>query len=306
MTYNPILSKEDLQKIKAQKHAESLGYSRGSLFLRILAFLFSVAVIALLILGYLTRDNSPLLAREGPGYYIGLIGGLMMLFILVYPAAKYIGFLRRIANLRFIYRTHIVFGILGPSLILFHANFTVDSPNSVYAMIAMLAVVTSGIVGRLFHTQVRDVMTDHLYDYGQIREKLLQTTMSENSPVTLSEGNNIRLQQFETWIGNKKGFWAHLLSMPVLRIRARSLSHSIIDSIKLQLYAKTSPLDKRTKKKVYTYYKNVVQNYFYSIRKTANFIVYERLLSVWRVFHLPLFIVLIFTVLLHVIYKHMY
>src|SRR4030065_2601608 len=47
------------------------------------------------------------------GYYLGLVGALMMLVLLLYPLRKHIGFLQKMGEIRHWFRLHMFFGIAG-------------------------------------------------------------------------------------------------------------------------------------------------------------------------------------------------
>ena len=47
-----------------------------------------------------------------------------------------------------------VLGIIGPVLVLYHANFNIGSMNSRVVLLASLLVAGSGLFGRYFYTKV--------------------------------------------------------------------------------------------------------------------------------------------------------
>ena len=49
-----------------------------------------------------------------------------------------------------------------------------------------------------------------------------------------------------------------------------------------------------------------IRGYFYLLKKTYSFSLYERLFSLWHLFHLPLFIMLILAGAVHVVVVHLY
>jgi hypothetical protein len=49
-----------------------------------------------------------------------------------------------------------------------------------------------------------------------------------------------------------------------------------------------------------------IKRYHSALRRTAGLAVYERLFAAWHVLHLPLFYMLIFTALIHVVAVHLY
>jgi len=107
------------------------------------------------------RDDSILSAETGLGYALGIIGVSLMLLLLTYPLAKRNHWLRQRVAVRHWFRLHMIMGILGPTAILFHCDFHMGSLNSSVALICMLLVVASGVIGRYFYSKV------HLGLYGQ-------------------------------------------------------------------------------------------------------------------------------------------
>jgi hypothetical protein len=49
-----------------------------------------------------------------------------------------------------------------------------------------------------------------------------------------------------------------------------------------------------------------IRQYSLAIRQAAAFSVYERLFSLWHLFHLPLFIMMIVTAIIHIFAVHLY
>ena len=49
-----------------------------------------------------------------------------------------------------------------------------------------------------------------------------------------------------------------------------------------------------------------IRTYIYSIRDLAQFSTYEKLFSLWHIFHVPLVYMLVFSAIWHVIAVHMY
>merc|ERR1711879_716280 len=62
-----------------------------------------------------------------------------------------------------------MFGVLGPTLILFHSNFSLGSTNSRVALFCMLLVAGSGLIGRYLYSRI------HFGLYGK-RASLVELT----------------------------------------------------------------------------------------------------------------------------------
>ena len=90
---------------------------------RLLPFAFAIAVAGALAFGWLGREEQHLSPEEGTGYWLGIAGAVTMLMLLLYPLRKRIKALRHLGSVKSWFRAHMLLGILGPTLILFHANF---------------------------------------------------------------------------------------------------------------------------------------------------------------------------------------
>src|SRR5260370_42481942 len=87
-----------------------------------------------------------------------------MLLLLVYPLRKRMRSLRALGTVTFWFHTHMILGVLGPVLVLWHANFGLASINCIVALVTMLVVAVSGIIGRYLHSKI------HLRMHGRKAE----------------------------------------------------------------------------------------------------------------------------------------
>ena len=129
---------------------------------------YTLLFVALCI-GWLIKDRGILTPEEGIGYWLGIVGGSLMLILLLYPAGKKSKIMRRLGLVKHWFRVHMIFGLVGPLLILYHCNFRVDALNSKVAFYSMLAVAASGIVGKHFYTRIHRGLygkraDDHAFD----------------------------------------------------------------------------------------------------------------------------------------------
>ena len=114
----------------------------------LLALWFALGA-ALGALGKWVHDRQIYTAGSDFGYYLGLLGGLLMLSLLLYPLRKrQVLFGERCGRMQHWFRFHVCAGICGPLLVLFHSTFRSSSLNAAAALYAMLLVVLSGIIGR--------------------------------------------------------------------------------------------------------------------------------------------------------------
>ena len=88
------------------------------------------AAIVLIAAAWPVYTGSVYKPGTGIGYYLGLVGGVMMLLMLLYPVRKHMRLARNWGPLRYWFMLHMIFGIGGPALILFHSTFHVKSLNA--------------------------------------------------------------------------------------------------------------------------------------------------------------------------------
>ena len=119
-------------------------------------------VVALLVAwgmhAHLERYITP---QRGIGYWLGIVGGSLMLVLLLYSARKRFRWLRWMGGIPAWFEFHMVLGVVGPILILFHANFTLGATNSNVALFSMLLVAASGVVGRYIYTRLHARLEGH-------------------------------------------------------------------------------------------------------------------------------------------------
>lgn len=270
---------------------------------------FATGLVAALVTGWLNRNEEYLVPGSGTGYWLGVAGAAMMLLLLLYPLRKRVRLGRWIGSVAFWFRLHMVLGLAGPALILFHANFGFGSLNSNVALIAMLTVAASGIVGRYLYGKV------HLGLYGRkaaVQELLAQAQSLENSLGAELPGNESIVAQMHAFAqraaGMRKGLLAGLWTLPALGVSAgltrRRLQREAARLVKAE--AKRRGWSRRVRAGHRAAIADLVSLHLAAVRKAAAFEFYDRLFGLWHVLHLPLFVILIFAAAIHVVAAHLY
>lgn len=276
---------------------------------RFLPLSFAAVIVATLAYGWWTHGEQHLTPKEGTGYWLGILGATLMLLLLLYPLRKRVRSLRHLGSVKGWFRAHMMFGIIGPLLIIFHANFTLASLNATVATAAMLIVVMSGIVGRYLHARV------HMGLYGRRAEAqdLLADISSMKALLATDLGNDqIFLKQIaslERCLPNPDrgvlaSAWALFRTGPRTRRAERHLVLRAKDIIAQE--AKVRRWSRRMRREKLYAVRQHVRLFRGAIVKTATFAVYARLLALWHHLHLPLFLLLIATAVMHIIAVHLY
>ncbi len=266
-------------------------------------------MLAAVVAGWFLGDRQLVDPNDGLGYWLGIIGGSMMLLLLFYPAGKKSQVLRRLGLVKYWFRIHMIFGLLGPLLILYHCNFRVGAINSKVALYSMLAVAISGIIGRYFYTRIHRGLYGKRTNIEELREEIADAM--ENSrglaailPNFINELHLVSAQlmgdQFTRAISIRHSL-SWIIKYYLVRIRLRllvrkELRERCVHSLALRANAKN------LKKTANRYAAQQVR----LMRQVAQLSFYERLFSLWHVFHMPLFLLLVVSALVHVLAVHMY
>lgn len=270
-------------------------------FLRTNPILFGTAII--LLYGWTQRNSNYLVAEEGAGYILGIVGGSAMLIILLYPLSKRVALLPRLIASRYWFGVHMFMGTVGPAMILFHSNFQMGSTNSSIALFSMLLSAGSGIVGRYFYTSIHH----GLYGKRVTLMELKQKTENDHSELlTLyakDEKLNKQLMKMEeTALRPYPSLMTSLLHVIYLAVNAPRLRRKVLRLLK-KSYAEDSDNKTLPDSKVVS---RLIKHYTLALRQAAAFKVYERLFSLWHLLHLPLFFMMIITAVIHIFAVHLY
>jgi len=260
--------------------------------------LFTLVLSAVIIFGWTQRESNYISAETGTGYMLGIIGGSLMLILLLYPMSKRIALFTRWIPIRFWFGIHMFFGIIGPTMILFHSNFQLGSTNSTVALFCMLLVAISGLIGRYIYTHIHH----GLYGTRISLNELKQNTQNDHTELLGMFNHNEKLNEHITKMEAKalkpySNIIGDLLNVIYLGFNAKRLKITILKSLKNSA-ARTS-----TERRAIL---NSVNHYTLALRKMAAFKLYERLFSLWHILHLPLFIMMIFTAVVHIFAVHLY
>ncbi len=270
-------------------------------FLRTNPILFGTAII--LLYGWTQRNSNYLVAEEGAGYILGIVGGSAMLIILLYPLSKRVALLTRLIASRYWFGVHMFMGTVGPAMILFHSNFQMGSTNSSIALISMLLSAGSGIVGRYFYTSIHH----GLYGKRVTLMELKQKTENDHSDLLTLYAKDEKLNKQlikmeETALRPYPSLITSLLHVIYLAVNTPLLKRKILRLLK-KSYAENSDNKTLPDSKVVS---RLVKHYTLALRRAAAFKVYERLFSMWHLLHLPLFFMMIATAIIHIFAVHLY
>lgn len=263
---------------------------------RFVSALVALAVAGAIGWGWLHRANSGIDPERGVGYALGILGGSMMLLLLGYPLRKRAKPAARTAgSVGFWFRFHMLLGLLGPLAILYHSRFSWGALNSAVALGAMIVVASSGLIGRFFYSRVHRGYSGRKLELRTLKQEI-QQLLGELEQRGVAPDAIVRdLQPFEDRaVAAGSAFWSSAAAVAGLgfetRLANRRLQRAMPRSADGDVLAA----------------REMLGSYFQAVRRAAEFAFYDRLLRLWHLLHLPLFILLVAAAVLHIVAVHMY
>jgi hypothetical protein len=202
-----------------------------------------------------------------------------------------------------------VLGISGPILVLTHSTFHMRSTNAAVALICMLVVAGSGIVGRFFYTKV------HRGLYGEklnLQELQTQTGMESaeiKSRLHFAPAVEKHLADFQAFaLAKRSGLGADTLRFLTLGARRYSAYRACQRdlAVALRASAEARGWDEAKYKRRVKAASDLTSEFLGATQRVAEFGVYDRLLQLWHVAHVPLVYLLVISAIAHVVAVHMY
>jgi hypothetical protein len=243
----------------------------------------------------------------GVGFYLGLVGGVMMLLMLLYPVRKHMSFARNWGAVRYWFMVHMLFGICGPVLVLFHSTFHLKSLNATVAFYSMLLVAISGVIGRFIYKRIHH----GLYGRKSNLEELQQAVDANQNKtgkvnVLLMEATGIgeKLKQFRGIATDQKGTlpiraWK-FLTMGWQRRNLATRCHQELRQAVDRL-AKAQSWNRQQQDQHFQEVALYVNDYLDAVKQAAQFSSYERLFRLWHILHSPFVWLLGISGIIHVI-----
>ena len=243
------------------------------------------------------------------GYNLGLAGGITMLVLLVYPLRKHVRFMRNWGGNRYWFAGHMVLGIVGPLLVLAHTTFHVGSTNALVALVSMLLVAGSGVIGRFIYARIhsglygeRSTLRDLQATTGLTAEQVhanLGFLPAVEQRIRRFESN--AMPQFESLVHDAARFvtlgtrrqWVYLRCAHELRRALRSRARERHwDEVKYRRRSRVL--------------QQLVRDYLAAVQRVSQFSVYEKIFSLWHMLHVPLVYLLVLSAIAHVVAVTMY
>lgn len=259
-----------------------------------------VAAALLLVLGSQMPLASYLSPKNGLGYGLGIVGGVMLLLQSLYAVRKRMPSLAFLGSVPTWFQWHILLGVIAPVVVLLHCGFSLGATNSNIALFSMLLVAGSGLFGRYLYSKIgRGLNGRSAHDIKERGSKLLM--MPEL--VERLDAEEARLLKVGGWGG--LGMVAAPFIIATRHASSERLLHRYARAAIQTIAARYNSVATQKEK-----FERVAFDYISrrlrATREVAEFRVYERLFSVWHDLHVPLFLILVAASIVHVVAVHLY
>jgi len=259
-----------------------------------------MSILATLFMGWLEKDEYWYTAKNGLGYAFGITGSVMMLLLLLYPARKYWKPMRKVFKVHHWFRIHMVFGVLGPSFILLHSNFSLGSLNSNIALFSMLLVAGSGLIGRYVYQKIHRGLYGEQIAFSDLNDDYQLSKKNFSTHEFFTNEHAAALTKIEVQLTQRK---VSLLTSLSARYKVKKIQKNSIKLLK-QVILKSEIKGEKEQLIINNF--NAWNAGLIKLRSMASYALYNRLFSLWHVFHLPLFFMMIITAIVHVVVVHQY
>lgn len=241
--------------------------------------------------------------RTNVGFYLGVTGSLMMLALLAYPLRKHVRWMQRWGALKHWFRVHMILGIVGPTLILFHSTFHIRSTNAAVALISMLGVVISGIIGRFVYTKIHFGLYGSRATMEKIQEELSHRLERTKPLLHLAPRIEPWLQAFERHaMHSDQSLLSYLFNFLTIGMRRGILELRCARELRGILRNGRHPAFRGGAQEA----GQLIALYLREIQRVAQFSTYERFFSLWHVLHIPLIYILAASTVFHIVAVYMY
>lgn len=270
---------------------------------------FTLFALFLLYLGWLNRAEQVWTAEEGWGYWFGIVGGSLMLLLLLYPMRKRLQFMSKWLTVKFWFRLHMVFGVLGPALIMMHSSFHLGSLNGRIALFSMLIVAISGLFGRYFYTRIHYGLYGKQATFASLRTDSQMLNSKLGPLFDLQPKAKQMLTDYETRVMQiPQSPFASAVHWIRMRFMAARLYRTVIRSLnkKLLAAAHLKGWDRAKVRRKQVRMRDMLVAHRRVLRQILELHFYERLFAIWHLLHMPLFIMMVVTGFVHVYAVHAY
>lgn len=291
---DPLSGKESSWPQLVREHRGRLGFGLASF---------------LLLFGWLSREQHFLTAKNGLGYLLGIVSVVCILLLLLFPLRKRFRIFKFLGPLSMWFRNHMVLGVTAPIAALYHCNFQLGSLNSRIALFSALLVAGSGLVGRFIYSKIHHGLYGRKANLKELLARVKVTAPCEGKlGIFVPELMN-RITQFDREVLVPPRGIIDSIKLPfIMAVKTRVQYYRLATYTRLSLAfeARRSPLVAEQRAQFERATLQYVKTHLHHVRRVAEFNAYDRLFALWHKVHLPFFVMLIASVVVHVLTVYLY
>lgn len=258
--------------------------------LLVLAFIVAVGLLARS--GWYT-------AKSDFGYWLGVVGGSMMLALLLYPLRKRVEGRVPLGPLRWWFAAHMALGVAGPVLIILHCTLRLGSLNASIAFWSMAVVASSGLAGRFLYGRLHAGLHGRQRSLAELKVEAA-SAMAEAAPWL--HGSEALRAELERHAAACDAVARHGLARPLALCTLGWRGRRTMARCRALLRGAAPAAARPGARGVET----LLQMQVDAQRAAAQFRAFERLFALWHVAHIPLVFIMVLSAIAHVIAVHMY
>lgn len=268
--------------------------------------LFLGAIAVSLGVGWMFRDQIGIESEAGVGYWLGVAGLSCVGLLLIYPLRKRLPKLALIGSVPAWFHLHMSLGLLAPALILFHAGFRTGSVNALVALVSMLVVAGSGVLGRMLYVRIHRGLTGAqaeartmAADAAVLRQTMVRD-FTEVANISEALEATLRIPPANVF---SAFFYAITASQRIARAQVRMLKSLRRGASRIVV---GGPSGRNAARRLKRDGSILVKTYCKTLRQAAFLTFFERLFALWHIMHLPLFFLMLVAAFIHVVAVHLY
>lgn len=243
------------------------------------------------------------------GYSLGLVGGVLMLLLLAYPLKKRVKALQRFGSAKPWFVFHMICGVVGPLAVVYHSTFRINSQNAFVAMMSMLLVAGSGVIGRFIYVRIHAGLSDKRQELDELEASSNQAALNFErdmhwAPEVVGALVEFRKRAMQP-AGDRLSAAIRFLALPVWEWGVRRECAALL-AVQLKHRALQRNWDARKKLLRTRQFNALIASYTLGVKRAAQYAVYQRLFAWWHILHLPFVWLLAASAAYHVLAVHMY
>lgn len=304
-TYNDVT----VTRLLAKRFASA--FNEGNYFRCIrdiqICLLYLSGFIVATALSWLVISNTNFLTNSDFSYNAGLVGGFLMLCSIFYAMFKRIKFIYAMGHNETWFYAHLICGVLGTMIVIFHTTFQIKSINSAVALTCLGLVIVSGIFGRYIGTLLAFQM-QKIYERIGPQEISLINSLARYRQTTDKKVKCGISRLLAIGLGNQKRWYTKAIDFIKLPCYALSLHYKLSKSLKTtyKAIAREKGWDRKEFKEHLSETRMLTRGYVKNIFLLGFTQMVSDLFVHWRTIHTSVLYLLTLTAVGHIVAIHMY